>query len=63
MNKTVRTIMMEKAIADDLSYSSKFDRSRAFMDRMCQEGHKVAHAWLARWKANAAKEYPEDAAF
>ncbi|HET7910856.1 MAG TPA: hypothetical protein VFL49_02400, partial [Pseudolabrys sp.] len=62
-NVTVRTIMMEKAIADDLSYSSKFDRSRAFMDRMCQEGHKVARAWLDRWKANAAKEYPEDAAF
>ena len=60
---TVRSIVMDKKIADDLSYSSKFDRSQAFMDEMCREGRKVARKWLHRWEKNTAQEYPEDAAY
>jgi NTE family protein len=59
----VRSIVMDKEIADDLSYSSKFDRSQAFMDEMRREGRKVAQAWLHRWEKNTAGEYPEDAAY
>ena len=54
---------MHKKIADSLSYSSKFDRSQAFMDEMRQEGRKVARTWLHRWEEDKAKEYPEDAKF
>ena len=32
---------MEKKTADNLSYSSKFDRSRAFMDELRKEGRDV----------------------
>jgi hypothetical protein len=58
---TVRTIKMTRATANQLSYSSKFDRSRAFMDKMRREGRKVAREWLDRWKD--VPEYPEDAAY
>jgi NTE family protein len=60
---TVRSIVMDKKIADNLSYSSKFDRSQAFMDEMRREGRKVGRTWLDGWEKNKAKEYPEDAAY
>lgn len=65
---TVRSIVMDKKIADNLSYSSKFDRSQAFMDEMCREGRSVARKWLHDWgkkpgKGYPKKEYPEDAAY
>lgn len=60
---TVRSIKMAKKIADDLSYSSKFDRSQTFMDKMRQHGREVAKAWLHKWENNAAGEYPQDAAY
>jgi NTE family protein len=60
---TVRTIKMEKKTADNLSYSSKFDRSRAFMDQLRKEGRNVARDWLDRWHKGKADSYPEDAAY
>jgi NTE family protein len=60
---TVRTIKMEKETADSLSYSSKFDRSRAFMEQLRKEGRKVTRDWLDRWHNNKADCYPEDAAY
>jgi len=60
---TVRTIKMTKKTADELRYSSKFDRSRDFMDRLRSEGREVGRDWLNSWNANKAKEYPEDAAY
>jgi len=64
----VRSVVMDKKIADNLSYSSKFDRSQAFMDEMCREGRSVARKWLHDWgkkpgKGYPKKEYPEDAAY
>ena len=55
----VRTIKMTKKTADDLQYSSKFNRSKDFLDELRQEGHAVAQNWLANWP-NVPK-YPEDA--
>jgi NTE family protein len=60
---TVRTIKMEKKTADSLSYSSKFDRSRAFMDELRKEGRKVTREWLDSWHKGKAGCYPEDAAY
>ena len=60
---TVRTIKMEKTTADALSYSSKFDRSRDFMDELRKEGRKVTREWLDRWHNHKAGSYPEDAAY
>jgi NTE family protein len=56
---TVRTIKMTKRTADNLMYSSKFNRSRAFLDQMRQEGRDVARAWLANWPN--VPTYPQDA--
>jgi NTE family protein len=58
----VRTIKMKQEIADELRYSSKFDRSPEFMDRLRQEGHAVARDWLECWP-NDVGCYPEDAAY
>jgi NTE family protein len=58
---TVRTIKMTKSRADNLMYSSKFDRSRAFMDEMRQEGRDQAQAWLANWPN--VPTYPQDATY
>ena len=58
-NLTVRTIKMTKRTADNLMYSSKFNRSRAFLDQMRQEGRDVARAWLANWPN--VPTYPQDA--
>ena len=60
---TVRTIKMEKKTADELSYSSKFNRSHAFMDELRKEGRKVARVWLDQWHNGSALCYPEDAAY
>ena len=46
---TVRTIKMTEATATERRTSSKFDRSRGFIDRLRKEGHAVAQDWLARW--------------
>jgi hypothetical protein len=60
---TVRTIKMEKKTADNLSYSSKFNRSHAFMDDLREEGRKVTRDWLDQWHKDSAPCYPEDAAY
>jgi NTE family protein len=58
---TVRTIKMEKETANELGYSSKFDRRRDFTDKLREEGHRVAKAWLEDWPK--VGNYPEDAAY
>lgn len=58
---TVRTIKMRKETAAELRTSSKFDRSRAFIDRLRKEGHEVARDWLGRWPDVGC--YPADAAY
>jgi NTE family protein len=62
-NVTVRTIKMKKETADNLSYSSKFNRSRDFMDGLRMEGRNVAQSWLDDWRNGRAGSYPEDAAY
>jgi len=58
---TVRTIKMWQHTADTLMYSSKFDRSYDFMDKMRREGHRVAQDWLANWPM--PEVYPQDATY
>ena len=58
---TVRAIKMKKETADELRYSSKFDRSRSFLDQLRKEGHEVAQDWLAKWPDVGT--YPKDAAY
>jgi NTE family protein len=58
----VRTIKMKEETADELRYSSKFDRSREFMDQLRNEGRAVARDWLDRWPDGVGC-YPEDAAY
>jgi NTE family protein len=60
---TVRTIKMKKKTADDLSYSSKFNRSRDFMDDLRRQGREAARDFLDRWHNHKAGSYPEDAAY
>jgi NTE family protein len=57
----IRTIKMKEKTADDLRYSSKFNRSREFMDQLRDEGRAVARDWLDRWPNVGC--YPEDAAY
>jgi NTE family protein len=59
---TVRTIKMKEKTADELRYSSKFDRSRDFIERLRIEGQAVARDWLNRWP-NHVGCYPDDAAY
>jgi NTE family protein len=59
---TVRTIKMEEKTADELGYSSKFNRSRVFLDQLRNEGCAVARDWLDRWPDDVGC-YPEDAAY
>lgn len=59
---TVRTIKMRKDTCDQLQYSSKFNRSREFLDELRKEGEEVAQAWLSDWPDRAGK-YPEDAGY
>ena len=58
---TMRTIKMTEATATELRTSSKFDRSRGFIDRLRKEGHAVAQDWLSRWPDVGC--YPDDAAY
>ena len=57
----VRTIKMTEATVMELRTSSKFDRSRGFIDRLRKEGHAVAQDWLARCTDVGC--YPDDAAY
>jgi NTE family protein len=57
----VRTIKMTKETAEALRYSSKFDRSRGFMERLRREGETVARKWLQDWPDVDC--YPEDAGY
>jgi NTE family protein len=57
----VRTIKMKEKTANNLSYSSKFDRSPGRMKELRQEGEEVAQGWLEKWENNTQGEYPEDA--
>jgi len=59
---TMRTIKMKQTTADELRYSSKFDRSEAFMNKLRQEGETVARNWLDLWNLNQVPEYPADVA-
>ena len=58
---TVRTIKMTRQTAAELRTSSKFDRSRGFIDRLRDEGRAVAHEWLNSWPDVGC--YPDDAAY
>jgi NTE family protein len=58
---TVRTIKMKEKTADELRYSSKFDRRIAFTNQLRGEGHEVAREWLNRWPMEEC--YPDDAAY
>jgi NTE family protein len=59
---TVRTIKMKEKTADELRYSSKFDRSRDFMDQLRIEGRAVAQDWLDGWPEKVGC-YPDDAGY
>jgi NTE family protein len=59
---TVRTIKMKEKTADELRYSSKFDRSREFMDELRIEGRTVARDWLDGWPEKTGC-YPDDAGY
>ena len=58
---TVRTIKMKEHTADELRYSSKFNRSRDFMEKLRKEGSEVAREWLDCWPR--VGRYPKDAAY
>jgi NTE family protein len=58
----VRTIKMKEETVDELRYSSKFDRSREFMEQLRKEGRAVARDWLDHWP-DSIGQYPEDAAY
>jgi len=58
---TMRTIKMEKTTADEMRYSSKFNRSHEFMNQLRGEGKRVAKAWLEKWPNVPC--YPEDAGY
>ncbi len=57
----IRTIKMTQHTADELRYSSKFNRSRAFTDQLRDEGTAEARKWLNRWPKVGS--WPQDAAY
>jgi NTE family protein len=61
----VRTIKMTKETADKLRFSSKFNRSRDFLEQLRAEGRAVAEEWLSRWHPDPPPKnrYPDDAAY
>ena len=62
----VRTIKMTQATAAELRTSSKYNRSRYFIDKLRKEGHEVARAWLNAYEKHRHSEefmYPDDAAY
>lgn len=61
---TVRTIKMTKETAAELRASSKFDRSRSFIDKLREEGRHQALEFLDDWPSpDPEKRYPADAAY
>ena len=58
---TVRTIKMTQKTADELRYSSKFNRSRGFTDQLRDEGTAEGRKWLNRWPNLEA--WPKDAGY
>ena len=58
---TVRTIKMTEETAAKLRTSSKFNRSRGFIDELRDEGKRVAQGWLEQWPHVGC--YPDDAAY
>jgi hypothetical protein len=58
---TVRTIKMTEETAAKLRTSSKFNRSRSFIDELGDEGKRVAQGWLEQWPNVGC--YPDDAAY
>ena len=46
---TIRTIKMTPHTADNLRYSSKFNRSLEFTNELRDEGRAVARDWLSKW--------------
>jgi NTE family protein len=58
---TVRTIKMTEKTADELRFSSKFDRRMAFTNQLRDEGRQVAREWLSRWPMSEC--WPDDAAY
>ncbi len=59
---TIRTIKMRRATAEALDPASKFDRSRALIERLRKEGEDIASAWLARWPEDLPS-WPADALY
>ena len=61
----VRTIKMTRDTAWSLKHSSKFDRSRAHLAALHDEGQSVAERWLADWRAlgNEFASYPNAARY
>ena len=60
---TVRTIKMREETANNLPYSSKFNRSAGFVGKLRTEGRDIARDWLDRWSEGQAGCYPADAAY
>jgi NTE family protein len=58
---TIRTIKMEENTADELRYSSKFDRRIELTNKLRDEGRAVAREWLGSWPMREC--YPDDAAY
>jgi NTE family protein len=58
---TIRSIKMTKGTADNLAYSSKFDRSRAFLDQLRGEGRAAGKDWIENWPNVGT--YPQDAGY
>lgn len=59
----VRTIKMRQQTCDELQYSSKFDRSLEFLDKLRAEGYEVATEWLGTWNTPDEECYPRDAGY
>lgn len=61
----IRTIKMRRETAWGLHHSSKFNRSRAHMERLHDEGREVAEQWLSQWQAEGSDfaSYPDDARY
>lgn len=58
----IRTIKMRQTTVEDLDPASKFDRSRALIERLQREGEDIAGAWLAAWP-DGVGSWPADALY
>ena len=56
---------MTRDTAWSLRHTSKFDRARAHLDKLREEGEAVAQAWLDGWRTRgpAFAAYPNDARY